>query len=107
MNTKKVEVRIVGRWWMHSHEEDGDEGMVFRPSGFTFPPSRGREGFELRPDHSFTDMAVAPADGTTPGQGTWEIVNDPSLAISLRQGKEPARFLRIVRLDKNRLVLQF
>jgi hypothetical protein len=106
MNIKNVEVRIVGRWWMHSHEEDGNEGMVFRPSGFAFPPSRGREGFELRPDHSFADMTVAPADGTTQSEGTWEIVDEPSLAISLRRQQGPARFLRIIRADKDRLILQ-
>jgi hypothetical protein len=106
MNSENLEMNIVGRRWTHSHEEDSQEGMVFRPSGFVFPPSRGREGFELRPDHSFVDIAVAPMDGTIEQEGTWAIVDDPCLAIRLRHGQGPHRFLRVIRADTDRLILQ-
>jgi len=37
--------QVAGRW-VHSHEEDTDDEMVFRAadSGYAFPPSRGRAG---------------------------------------------------------------
>src|SRR5437667_6338660 len=38
---------ILGRW-MHSHEEDMQGVMAFRPKDFSFPPSRGRRGFDFR-----------------------------------------------------------
>ena len=29
--------------WTHSHEEDQGDILVYRPSGFAFPPARGRD----------------------------------------------------------------
>ena len=33
--------------WTHSREEDSEGIKVYRPNEYNFPPSRGREGFEL------------------------------------------------------------
>ena len=106
MNSKDLETKILSRRWMHSHEEDSEEGKVFRLSSFAFPPSRGRDGFELRSDHIFVDLAIAPTDGTIEWDGTWEIVDTPCLAIILSQRKGTARFLRVIRADADRLVLR-
>ena len=46
--------QLQGRW-VHSHEEDTEDEIVFRAesSGYDFPRSRGREALELNPDGSY------------------------------------------------------
>ena len=36
--------------WVHSHEEDTNTEIVFRPATYNFPRSRGRRSFELKTD---------------------------------------------------------
>ena len=38
--------KLVGRW-VHAHEEDDGDRVVYRASGYAFPPSRGRDAFTL------------------------------------------------------------
>ncbi|MHC4955549.1 MAG: hypothetical protein ACYTGZ_16990 [Planctomycetota bacterium] len=90
--------------WLHSHEEDTDTEMVFRPSTHDFPPSRGRFGFDLRADGTYTDIGIAPADGTIESDGTWSLDGDE---LTLARGAHPQkrRRLRVVSCDANRLVV--
>lgn len=63
--------------WTHSREEDTDDVELYRPEAFPFPPSFGRDGFQIRPDGTFLRRDVGPADGTVeiPGQWTAKVVN--------------------------------
>lgn len=54
--------RILRRCWVHSHEEDSDEEMVFRPAAYELPPSRGRRSFELKPDGILAEGGIGPTD---------------------------------------------
>ena len=55
--------RLQGRW-VHSHEEDTDDEIVYRSaaSGYDFPRSRGREALELHPDGSYGGVVPGPVD---------------------------------------------
>jgi hypothetical protein len=66
--------RLEGRW-LHSHEEDTADEMVFRSadSGYAFPRSRGREGFELRADGSYVGSAPGPDDRPERSRGGWSL----------------------------------
>jgi hypothetical protein len=74
--------RLEGRW-VHSHEEDTAEEMVFRSAdaGFEFPRSRGRQAFELRPDGSYLGSVPGPADKPEPSEGTWALEGENRLAL--------------------------
>jgi hypothetical protein len=74
--------RLEGRW-VHSHEEDTAEEMVFRSadSGYQFPRSRGRQGFELRPDGSYVGSTPGPADKPEASEGTWALEGGNRLAL--------------------------
>jgi hypothetical protein len=66
---------LQGRW-VHSHEEDTADEMVFRSadSGYAFPRSRGREALELRPDGSYAGVVPGPADKPeVSGEGEWRV----------------------------------
>jgi hypothetical protein len=75
--------RLEGRW-VHSHEEDTDDEMVFRSeaSGYDFPRSRGREALELRPDGSYGGTVPGPADKPeASGEGEWAVVDGNKLVL--------------------------
>ena len=70
--------QLQGRW-VHSHEEDTDDEIVYRAasSGYDFPRSRGREALELNPDGSYGGSVPGPTDKpeATAG-GEWTVEGD-------------------------------
>ena len=77
---------LAGRW-VHSHEEDTDDEMVFRSaaSGYEFPRSRGREALELNADGSYAGTAPGPVDKPEPtGGGEWRIEDGNKLVLGDR-----------------------
>lgn len=102
---KDVTPEVLQRRWLHSHEEDGDDEMVFRPASFKFPPSRGRAGFDLKPNQSYVDIGIAPTDGPQESTGTWKLQDD-QLQLFNRSSATPTRTLQIVSADKDRLVVR-
>jgi hypothetical protein len=83
--------QVAGRW-VHSHEEDTADEMVFRSeaSGYEFPRSRGREALELRADGSYGGVVPGPADKPeASGEGEWAVVDGNKLVL-------PGRVLEIV-----------
>ena len=71
--------QLQGRW-VHSHEEDTDDEIVYRAesSGYDFPRSRGREALELNPDGSYAGVGAGAdrqARGDRRGQA-WTVEGD-------------------------------
>ena len=102
---KDIAPEILQKRWLHSHEEDTDSQMVFRPASFAFPPSRGRAGFELKPDQSFIDIGIAPADGSQETMGKWKLDGD-RLLLFKSSGSRPSRTLQIISAGADRLVVK-
>jgi hypothetical protein len=102
---KDVTPELLQKRWLHSHEEDSDTEMVFRPASFKFPPARGRAGFDLKPNNSFVDIGIAPADGPQESKGTWKL-HDNQLELFTSSPSRPSRTLEIVSADKNRLIVR-
>jgi hypothetical protein len=78
--------QLQGRW-VHSHEEDTDDEMVFRlaSSGYEFPRSRGREALELHPDGSYGGTVPGPVDKPEPsGVGEWALEGGNRLVLGDR-----------------------
>jgi hypothetical protein len=103
---EKIPLQELLGHWIHSHEEDTPTEMVFRPAQHRFPPSRGRHGFELRPDGSYVEMGIGPADKPKQAQGTWDLKDDNQIAIRMGADREPRRVLNVSSLDKDRLVIR-
>jgi hypothetical protein len=79
--TADINRDALAQRWRHSHEEDTDDLMVFRPEGYPFPPSRGRRSFELRPDGSLVGQAIGPDDRPVPTAGSWQLQGGNKLAV--------------------------
>ena len=103
--TKKNLREVLGQEWVHSREEDTDTEMVFRPASYDFPPARGRKSFTLRPDGSLIEGGIGPTDARTETEGTWNLQDD-QLALHTKSASEPSRVMKIVAVDKDRLVVK-
>lgn len=63
--------------WIHSHEEDEQGIMVYRPANYNFPPSRGRAGFEFREGGTLVYYGIGRADGSEQSSGRW-LIKEPN-----------------------------
>jgi hypothetical protein len=95
---------LIGRW-MHSREEDAGAAKVFRPADYSFPPARGREGFELRPDRSLVSIGYGPVDAPTESSGSWELQDDGTLVLHDPTTPSAQRY-KVLAHDPDRLVLE-
>jgi hypothetical protein len=103
---ESLPAHIVGKRWIHSHEEDTPTEMVFRLENFPFPRSRGRVAFELRPDNSLVQIGIAPRDGPQVSQGKWQLSPDGKLIFIDESTGKPSQVLHIVSATEDRLTVQ-
>jgi hypothetical protein len=94
----------LGRRWVHSHEEDTDHEMVFRPAEREFPPSRGRMKLELDPNGTFVESRPGPTDVPEEQAGTWQLESGGTLV--LEGGPEGRRVFEIASAEPDRLVVK-
>jgi len=99
-----TEGQVVGRW-VHVHEEDTEDEMVFRPADTELPPARGRMGFELREDGSFAEAGLGARDVPEEATGSWVLEGD---LITLSEGATQGvpREMEVVSADGERLVVR-
>lgn len=96
---------LIGQW-THSHEEDRGGEAVYRPSSHAFPPSRGREGFELKPDGSCTYRGIAPADGPAGEDCRWTLAGGDRLLLRPVRAGGHVYALEVRSCAPDRLVLR-
>jgi len=88
------------RRWVHSHEEDSGAVRVYRTAGYPFPPARGRRGFELAPDGTYTEHGPGPTDKPISSTGRWEPAGEGRVRIGEQE-------LEIVSLEPGRLTARW
>jgi hypothetical protein len=101
-----AQAELLGRRWVHSHEEDSETELVFRPDTYSFPPSRGRESFLLRDDRTFTDRGIGPTDRPEESTGTWDLEEDRWVVLREKDTNVVLRRLDIQSVSEDRLVLR-
>lgn len=97
------EESLHGRW-VHSHEEDTEDEMVFRPAGRSFPPSRGRTAFDLRPDGTYVERSPGPVDRPEEASGAWSL-EDGTLRLG-GVGDHSGSAWRVAAVEDDRLTLR-
>jgi hypothetical protein len=103
--TRKIDAKLLERRWLHSHEEDSERAVVYRPAGWAFPPSRGRSGFDLRPGGRLVTLGPGPTDRPEERPGRWRLDGD-LLVLEPGPGRGPARTLRVERAAADRLEIR-
>lgn len=94
------------RRWVHAHEEDTPDGIVYRPAEHPLPPARGRTGLEFRPGGEFVDVRIGPADARQGVSGRWELEESGQLKICFDEPSRPAETLEIVHVDDDILKIR-
>ena len=100
----KIDSAALAQTWVHSHEEDGADTFVFRPSSYKFPPSRGRRSFQLRPDGGLVSSAPGPDDRSVRADGVWKL--EGAGTLTLQPTGKAATAMEIVSADPTRLVVK-
>jgi hypothetical protein len=77
---------ILGHW-IHSHEEDTESATIYRRSGYTFPPSRGRLGLEFQPDGRLIYHGIRGGDGTEHLPGRWKLERPNQIRIEVESAQ--------------------
>jgi len=103
---KDIVRNMLYRLWVHSHEEDTETERVYRPASFAFPRSRGRSAMALKPDGGLVETGIGPADRLQESRGSWKLENDNVLFIYEKGKAKPKRTIKIVSLDKDKLVVK-
>lgn len=94
---------LQGRW-VHSHEEDTDEEMVFRRATHPFPPSRGRTKLELRANGTYVESSPGPVDVPEESEGRWSLEGD-RLVLGA-EGDRPGHAWVIAAAEADRLAVR-
>jgi hypothetical protein len=102
---KRIAPGLLQQHWVHSHEEDTDREMVFRPKSFQFPPSRGRSSFALGSDGTLLEGGPGPGDRGEESAGTWKLEDEDKLVFFRGSQATPMRTLRVKSATKDRLVI--
>jgi hypothetical protein len=105
MSDQETTLLLMQRW-MHSYEEDTETEQVFRPSDYDFPPSRGRTGFECKSNGILWQFGPGPSDRPQAKEGAWELAEGDVLFLSTHSPSAEKRCMKIVALEKDKLVLK-
>jgi hypothetical protein len=92
--------------WIHSHEEDAQGVMVYRPANYSFPPSRGRMGFEFREGGELVYYGIGRADGSEQFSGSWVIEERNRVRINVDSERIQTFVLQVVSCNDQALKLR-
>ena len=94
------ETALHGRW-VHSHEEDTEDEMVFRPADRPLPRARGRMALELRADGTYAESSPGPVDVPETRTGTWSLHDDRLTLV--QEGDDALDEWRVTAVEPDRL----
>src|SRR5262245_31122146 len=106
MAKKKIDRKALAQKWVHSHEEDTDREMVFRPASYAFPRARGRNSFELDAGGRLLTSGIGPDDRSVRGQGQWQLEGSDKLALEPAGPGARKTVLQILRVGPDKLVVK-
>jgi hypothetical protein len=92
--------------WGHSREEDANGVTVYRPAGYKFPLSRGRDALEFRPDGTIVKSGPGADDRSRSAAGEWKSSGDKTLDVRLA-ADSPPRHMTIVDCDEQILKVRW
>jgi hypothetical protein len=100
-----VDKALLCRQWIHSREEDTPAEIVYRPAGFSLPPSRGRSGLEFNADGTFKRIGIGATDISNVHDGAWQIDDANAGHVRVEVDGKP-QLLKIQDLQKDRLTVK-
>ena len=100
--TGDLEPCLVGRW-LHSHDEDTPDVLVYRPADYPFPREEGRDGFEILAGGEFYYLGIGRGDGTEVSNGRWTIEAPGRVRIDVNNNRVKPFWLEVISCDAETL----
>ena len=102
---------LITRKWWNSYEDETDPNneKCYRPNSYDFPRSRGRSGFEFRPNGTFDLNYPGPTDIPTTDKGTWMRLSDKRLKVKFdesRPGRANEFIVEVISIDDEMLKIK-
>jgi len=94
------------RRWVHAHEEDSNDALVFRPDSYKLPPSRGRRSFDLRADGALIDHRIGPDDRPRQETGSWRLTDTNDLEFLPNEPGQRSTQMRVLEVSPDKLVVR-
>jgi hypothetical protein len=91
--------------WVHRHEEDAGDRMVFVRGGEALPPSRGRRRLALGADGALDGSIPGRSDAPDALHGRWTLAAPDRLRLSWTRPETGEERFRVEAVDSDRLVL--
>jgi len=104
--TNQIDRKALAQKWVHSHEEDTDDEMVFRPAAYAFPRSRGRDSFELDAGGQLVTTGIGPDDRSLRGQGKWQLKGSDKLTLEPAGPGARKTVMQILHVAPDKLVVK-
>lgn len=98
-----IDSSVLTRAWIHAHEEDEGDLLVFRPADYPVPPARGRDSLTLSANDELTRGGPGPDDRHVTETGTWRV---DGRELVLQVPGRPEERLEIVSVDPEKLVVR-
>ena len=99
----EIDPSALERAWLHAHEEDEGDLLVFRPADHPLPPARGRESLTLGPNEELVRGGPGPDDRHVSNAGTWRI---DGRELVLQVPGRPEERLELMSVDPEKLVVR-
>lgn len=100
-----IDIDALQKRWIHSHEEDTLDAMVFRPADYGFGLSRGRKALEFLNNGIVHTTGPAPNDKLVFSEGSWKLLGDGNTIEIQANESNTAKLFNILSLDEQKLVI--
>lgn len=94
-----IRLEFLAKRWVHAHEEDSGEQLVFRPAGYPMGLSRNRDAIEFFGDGTVRREGIAPTDQIAFSEGRWTVEEDGKTIHILLEGRETLLEIHLLSID--------
>ena len=96
-----IDSSLLLKHWIHYHEGDAQNQKVYKPKGYDFPLSRGREAYHIHSDGGLVHYRISPNDLIIPVEGSWEVTNDSIILVKYMNNKFPPDTLVVIEISSD------
>ena len=99
-----LDLKFLNKKWVHAHEEDTAESLVFRPEHYPLGLSRNRDAIEFYESGKVARVGIAPNDALSFSEGNWHLLDDGK-TLSITEKPDKTTKLKVLGLVSDKLII--